>query len=203
MNLYLRYFDDEVVVTNVDAALDFIRSIQGFNVTPQFEADFREYAGGTIPFPKRYKVRQRVYFIVIKTTAATLEEFKANGKNVGLDGMVEDELGGNAPRLRQKDLARIRLNDECPGWYEGTIYFKRVISNPNTGKSDYVDTTFSALVKAYSAQDCYNRLIDHLQSRDDVDPRSQYPSARGKNFRYEYLGIKPLSELNVEPVSER
>ena len=75
MNLYIRYFEDEVVVTTVDAALDFIRSIQDFKVTPQFEAEFRDYAEGSIPFPKRYKVRPRVYFIVIKTQASTLEEF--------------------------------------------------------------------------------------------------------------------------------
>ena len=80
MNLYIRYFDDEVVVASVDEALDFIRTIQGFDVTPQFEEDFRQYADGNMPFPKRYKVRPRVYFIVIKTLANNLEEFKANGK---------------------------------------------------------------------------------------------------------------------------
>lgn len=35
MNLYLRYFDKETLVTNVDDALDFLRSIQeiGMNET--------------------------------------------------------------------------------------------------------------------------------------------------------------------------
>lgn len=197
MNLYLRYFDEEIVVTSVDEALAFIRGIQGFNYTPQFEEEFREYVEGTIPFPKRYKVRPRVYFIVIKTTAATLEEFKANGK--GAAAVPGDEEGTQAekPRMRQKDLLRLRLNDECPGWYEGVVNFKRVIVNHETGKSDYCDTTFAALVKAFSPQDCYNRIIEHLQSRDDIDPRSQFPSVKGKNFKYTYIGLKPLSELNV------
>lgn len=193
MNLYIRYFDDEVVVDTVDAALDFIRTIQGFTITPQFEAEFREYAEGPIPFPKRYKVHPRVYFIVIKTQASTLEEFKANGKGDGNDNAPQR----HEPMLRPKDLVRLRLNDECPGWYEGAVTFKRVITVPETGKFDYQDTTFSALVKAYSAQDCYDRIIDYLRSRPDVDPRSQFPSAKGKNFEYSYVGLKPYSELNV------
>ena len=197
MNLYIRYFDDEVVVTTIDAALDFIRSIEDFKFTPQFEAEFREYAEGSSPFPKRYKVRPRVYFIVIKTTAETLAEFKANGK--GSSDVAADGGGAGEPEAytRPKDLIRQRLTDECPGWYEGMVRFKRVIVIPETGKYDYQDTTFSALVKAYSAQDCYNRIVDYLRSREDIDPRSQFPSVKGKNFQYSYIGLKPLSELNV------
>lgn len=207
MNLYIRYFDDEVVVKSVDEALQFISGIQGFSITPKFEEEFRQYVEGSMPYPKRYKVRSRVYFIVIKTTAESLEEFKANGKaaqeanklqgeemaDVTADGEVEK------PRLylRPKEQALMRLNDELPGWYEGVINFKRVIKNPTTGKFDYVDTTFVARVKAYSGMDCYNRLIDHLHTRTDIDARSQYPSPKGKNFRFTYLGFKPYEELDV------
>ena len=194
MNLYIRYFDDEVVVTSVEDALEFIRGVQGFNVTPEFEKEFREYAESSIPFPKRYKVRPRVYFIVIKTAAATLAEFKANGKA----GAAEN--GGEPMQssvMSMKNAYRLRLTDECPGWYEGTLNFKRVVINPDTGKYDYKDTVFSAITKAYSPLDCYNRIIEHLHNRTDVDPRSQFPSSKGKNFHYEFLGFKPLSELNV------
>ena len=200
MNLYIRYFDDEVVVASVDEALDFIRTIQGFDVTPQFEEDFRQYADGNMPFPKRYKVRPRVYFIVIKTQAANLEEFKAIGKGAGKEGEQTDtqtEAAPAKPNLRPKDLIQLRLNDELPGWYEGTIYFKRVVIVPETGKFDYKDTVFTAHVKAFSAMDCYNHIIDHLRTRADIDPRSQFPSAKGKNFRYTYLGFKPYAELSV------
>jgi len=34
--------------------------------------------------------------------------------------------------------------------------------------------------------DCYNRIVEHLRER--VDPRSQFPSAKGKNFKFKYLG---------------
>ena len=192
MNLYLRYFDDEVVVTSADEALEFISHIDGFNMTPDFVEDFREYTEGSMPFPKKYKVRPRVYFIVIKTQASTLEEFKANGK--GGEEQFDDEFQG----FRRRDpYTTIRLNEECPGWYDGTLNFKRVVINSNTGKFDYMDTTFQALVKAVSPLDCYNRIVEHLRSRDDVDPRSQFPSAKGKNYKYVYLGLKPYEELGV------
>lgn len=207
MNLYIRYFDDEVVVKSVDEALQFISCIQGFNFTPQFEKDFRQYVESPMPYPKRYKVRARVYFIVIKTTAETLEEFKANGKATqegtfdeaaSMSEAVEGTLT-EKPRtyLRPKEQALMRLNDEMPGWYEATVNFKRVIKVPETGKFEYIDTTFVARVKAISGMDCYNRVIDHLRTRSDIDPRSQFPSARGKNFIYTYLGFKPYAELNV------
>lgn len=211
MNLYIRYFDDEVVVKDVEEALQFISTIQGFNITPQFEEDFRSYAGSPMPYPKRYKVRARVYFIVIKTTAATLEEFKANGKAAQAQNMgfpveggepspveLEAQFTAEAPRaaLRPREQHMIRLNDEHPGWYEASIHFKRVIRKPS-GKCDYVDTDFVARLKAHSGMDCYNRIIDHLHTRADIDPRSQFPSPKGKNYRFTFLGFKPYAELGV------
>jgi alkanesulfonate monooxygenase SsuD/methylene tetrahydromethanopterin reductase-like flavin-dependent oxidoreductase (luciferase family) len=193
-------------VRSVEEALGFIAGIQGFNMTPQFEEDFRQYVEGPMPYPKRYKVRARIYFIVIKTMAESLEEFKANGKNMQeakageeLEGM---ELQGGEviekPRfLRPKEQALLRLNDELPGWYEATVNFKRVVRNLDTGKFDYVDTTFVARVKAFSGMDCYNRVIDHLRTRSDIDPRSQFPSAKGKNYQFTYLGFKPYAEVAV------
>ena len=199
MNLYIRYFNDEIVTTSIEEALEFIRGIQGFVVTPQFEADFRQYAEGSMPFPKRYKVRTRVYFIVIKTTATTLAEFKANGKGGQMaDENVLDPIAEtDRPTMSQKQQMQMRLNDVMPGWYEGAMNFKRVVKNNATGKFNYIDTIFVARVKAHSPMECYERIVDHLRTRADVDPRSQFPSAKGKNFRYTYLGIKPYAEINV------
>ncbi len=192
MNLYIRFFDDERVVTSIDDALAFIASFQGFNLTPEFEADFRKYVDSDVVYPKRYKVRPRIYFIVIKTTATSIDEFKANGKHQS-DAQVEDR----EHVFRPKDLVSRRLNDEMPGWYEGTINFKRIVYFPETDRYDYVDTSFSALTKAWSPMDCYNRLANYIRSREDIDQRSQLPSPKGKNFIYEYIGLKPLNELNV------
>ena len=82
--------------------------------------------------------------------------------------------------------AVMRLNEELPGWYEGSLDFKRVLMVPGTGKFQYRDTHFVARCKAVSGIDCYNRIVDYLRGR--VDNRSQFPSAKGKNFKFSYLG---------------
>ncbi len=195
MNLYIRYFDDEAIVTSVDEALAFISTFQDFHMTEQFIEDFRQYAEGPMPYPKRYKVHSRIYFIVIKTTASTIEEFKANGKNKTKE-RTKDESSTEQAQVEQQRPMPHSLIEEQPGWYEGNITFKRVVMLA-TGKFDTVDTAFTARVKAHSPQDCYNQIIDYLHSRSDIDARSQYPSIRGKNFQYTYLGIKPLHELPI------
>ena len=159
MNLYLRYFDRETLVSTVDEALDFLRSIDEIEMTPLLEADIREYAESDIYYPKRYKVHPRVYFIIMKAPVPAL----------------------------------VRLNELREGWYEGVVDFKRVLLIPATGKFQYRDTQFVARVKASSGMECYERIIDHL--RDKVDERSQFPSAKGKNFKFRYLG-KAKDQVN-------
>lgn len=182
MNLYLRYFDRETLVSNVDDALDFLRSIPEINLDNELEADIREYAVSDVYYPKRYKVRPRVYFIIIKTTAETMQDFKekkavrSNPDSVGIEH--RDALTTSAIT---------RLTEENPGWYEGSLDFKRVVMIPATGKHEYRDTHFVAACKAISGKDCYNRIVEHLRER--VDNRSQFPSAKGKNFRFRYLGM--------------
>ena len=176
MNLYLRYFDREILVTNVDEAIDFLSSIDEIGMNPVLERDVRDYAASDVYYPKRYKIRPRVYFIVIKTEAATMEDFKEKKA-------VHPNLGPNGKIVAP---AVMRLNEERFGWYEGTIDFKRVLLVPGTSKFQYRDTHFVASCKAESGLDCYNRIVDHLSQR--VDPRSQFPSAKGKNFKFRYLG---------------
>ena len=177
MNLYLRYFDQETFVKNVDEAIDFLKSIPEINLDATLEADIRDYAASDVCYPKRYKVRPRVYFIVIKTSAASMRDFKDKKalRNSGLD----HHDNGNS--------TLVKLNQELPGWYEGSLDFKRVVLIPATGKFEYRDTHFVANVKAMSAIDCYNRIVEHLRQR--VDNRSQFPSAKGKNFSFRYLGM--------------
>ena len=176
MNLYLRYFDSEVLVSSVDEALDFLSSIPEIDVSPDLERDLREYAASDVGYPKRYKVRSRVYFIVIKTLAATMRDFK------------EKKALRPAPAPKaENDGVLASLTTHKPGWYEGALDFKRVVLVPATGKHEYRDTHYVARVKAHSAMDCYNRIIENL--RDRVDGRSQFPSVKGKNFKFRYLGM--------------
>ena len=177
MNLYLRYFDNEILVSTVDEALDFLNSIPDIDMDEDMEADIRDYVASNVFYPKRYKVRSRVYFIIIKTEAATMTDFKQK-KALRTPASAAD----NAVQ---------KLNEENPGWYEGTLNFKRVVMIPSTGKHEYRDTLFVANCKAQSGLDCYNRIVEHLRSR--VDGRSQFPSAKGKNFKFKYLCLLAMS----------
>ncbi len=174
MNLYIRYFDKEILVPTVDEAISFLSDIQEIGMNPVLEKDIREYVASDVFYPKRYKTRPRVYFIIIKTDAESMQDFKEKKA-------VHPDLN---PKVAPSTMAR--LNEEQFGWYEGAIDFKRVQMVPGTGKFQYRDTHFVARCKAVSGIDCYNRIVDHLSQR--VDPRSQFPSAKGKNFKFTYLG---------------
>ncbi|MBR1484835.1 MAG: hypothetical protein IJ612_03995 [Prevotella sp.] len=178
MNLYLRYFNNETLVYSVDEAIDFLKGIDEIEMTPVLEADIRDYAASDVFFPKRYKIRPRVYFIIIKTEAATMLDFKEKR------ALRSD---GGAEKVRTASPMVQKLNEEREGWYEGEMDFKRVVLTPGTGKFQYRDTHFAAQVKARSGMDCYNRIVEHLRQR--VDERSQFPSVKGKNFRYRFLGL--------------
>jgi len=176
MNLYLRYFDNETLVTSVDEAIAFLADIEQIGMNPVLEADIRDYAASDVFYPKRYKIRPRVYFIIIKTEAATMQDFK---EKKALHATGSDKGQAMSPQLQ-------KLNEKNFGWYEGVMDFKRVLLIPSTGKYQYRDAHFVARVKAESGIDCYNRIVDHLRER--VDERSQFPSAKGKNFSFRYLG---------------
>ena len=179
MNLYLRYFNREVLVSSVEEALDFLSSIPDIVLTHALEGDIRAYVASDVSYPKRYKVHQRAYFIIIKTTATTMTDFKE-----------KKAMQPNIPLMEKHALATsamTRLTEMQPGWYEGSLNFKRVVLVPATGKHEYRDTLFVVQCKANSGQDCYDRIVEYLRTR--VDNRSQFPSAKGKNFQFRYLGM--------------
>lgn len=180
MNLYIRYFDTEVVVQSAEMALDFLSSIPEIDVDEFLVNDLTQYYHSQMPYPKRYKVRGRNYFIVIKTLANTLEEFKDNAGTT----RVAKQSNQERKEQEERDLKAFR-----PGWYDATIFFRRVVQMPQDGKCQYFDTDFRVRLKACSVQDCYERVCDHLRNRYDVDMRSQLPSIRGRNFTCLYLGM--------------
>lgn len=177
MNLYVRYFDKETLVHNAEEVIDFLSHIDGIGMNNVMAQDVRDYVESNFYYPKRYKVRPRVYFIIIKTEAATMEDFKAKKA-------VHSVIAPKVDKQTTPVMARLRIAKE--GWYEGSIAFKRVLQVPGTGKFQYKDTTFVARCKASSGLDCYNRIVGYLKER--VDPRSQFPSVKGKNFKFTYLG---------------
>lgn len=196
MNLYIRYFDLETLVTNVDDALAFLDSIDDFQLDDKIADDVRYFYESDVRYPKRYKVKPRVYFIMIKTEAKTMQDFK-DKKAIMTDSSdalsyndssseYQQLLSPKELRLREQEEIANRINFINEGWYECEINFKRVVSNHATGKSEYRDCTFVAQCKAQSGKDCYDKIIEHLKQR--VDSRSQFPSIKGKNFSFYYLG---------------
>ena len=125
MNLYLRYFSEETLVHSVDEAVNFLTSLSDFRVDENMINDLRQFAESSVSYPKRYKIRPRVYFIVIKTTANTMEEFKANNKKNATATDSTNEAAAPHKNDKQAELA-----EEKKGWYEGSIMFKRVIPIP-------------------------------------------------------------------------
>lgn len=186
MNIYVRYFDYETVTHSLDELIDFLASLNEIAVDTELVEELSAYINSDIPYPKRCKVRPRVYFILIKTTANNLEEFKANRKGDGTDTSAAAYYQHDVSSRKEGRMQLIQEPNE--GWYLGRLNFKRVLLIPGTTKFQYRDTIFSAYVKAESAQHCYNRIVEHLKNRQDVDPRSQFPSVKGSNFNYEFLG---------------
>ncbi len=213
MNIYARYFDHDTLAHNLDELLSFLASIPEIPLSKRMIDDVKAYVDSDLPYPKRYKIRPRVYFILIKTEAQTMEEFKqrrigqptATGDFPLTDNPAQNEVGKpsftqraeatpsalNAPvRMGRKELRMAELTQRRLGWYRAALTIKRVITIPNTQKCEYKDTRFEAYVNAANGQQCYDKIIEHLRNRPELDSRSQLPSARGNNFEFEYLGTR-------------
>lgn len=192
MNLYIRFFKDEVLAHSVDEAVDFLSGLDlgDFKLDDDFRAGLETFMNTENVYPKRYKVRQNIYFTVIRTDKETLEDFTAGHESPRQEGSVlnkslfDDE--GESPAKRRARLNKIY--DVQPGWYDMTLTFKRVLSIPGTGKFQYRDDSIRVCCTAKSGIDCYNRVIAYLRSREDIDQRSQFPSVKGNNVVYTYLG---------------
>lgn len=201
MNIYARYFNQDILVHSFDELMDFLSSIQEIPITQRLVDEVRAYVQSDMPYPRRYKIRPRVYFIMIKTTAETMEEFKSHRK----EAIAEDAPVVMRPAdavQTKKEIKAAQLAEERSGWYYATIVFKRVIQVAATTKFRYQDTVFEAFVRANSGAECFDKVIAHLKNRPEVDSRSQFPSARGSNFTFEYVGTELPTEDGEEAVCE-
>lgn len=193
MNLYLRFFTEEVLVETPEQAIDFLMRLPDVRVDDALCHELISYAQSANSRPKRFKLSAKVYFIVIKTSAKTMEEFKEYNKEIQLAATAAAAANAAATGEHPLVAKEQQVNDyakEMPGWYRAQIMFKRIVTIPATRKCCYMDTQFEVRLKARSVQDCYNRVVDHLRNRADVDPRSQFPSIRGRDFKAEYLGME-------------
>ena len=184
MNLYVRYFDYETLATNMNEVAEFISSIKEINVDENSLARVKNFWESDNAYPFRLKVSFSNYVLFLKTDAHDLPEFKY------LEQLRKENNGdGVAPQTMSEKKRSLldALNEPKEGWYEATLMFKRVVQIRTTNKFQYRDTRFKVRLKAASPMDCYNRVVEHLRNRQDVDPRSQFPSAKSANFVYTFL----------------
>lgn len=189
MNLYVRYFDHEYLATSVDEALDFLRTIEEIKLESNAASRILTFLNSSNLYPFRLKVSYSNYVLFLKTEATTIEQFKEE-QTLRKEQKAERVI---TMAERKKNIMDA-LNEPKTGWWEAGLVFKRVLVMPETGKCKYVDTPFRARMKANSAMDAYNRIVEHLQGRPEVDPRSQFPSAKSDKFDYKFLGDDNASE---------
>lgn len=201
MNYYIRFFDKDVLVSSYEEAYDFLASI------PQIKMDdvrgdiLKKFIEGPSKFPLRLKVTPKVYALVLKTDETDIDKLRggnSNERHLTAPMPDESEFGNHRPadmavppidEWKRRTYDRMmQLNDEVPGIYEGCLIFKRVVPiEENSMKVCYKDTRFTARMRAFSGLDCYNQIVEHLKGRQDVDPRSQYPSAKSSKFDFKLL----------------
>ena len=195
MNLYVRYFDHECLAKSVEEAIDFLRSIPEIKVESNAASRITTFLNSSNLYPFRLKVSYSNYVLFLKTEAENLEQFKEE------EAMRKEQKAERITTMAERKKTILdALNEEKVGWWEAALTFKRVLTIPDTGKCNYVDTPFRVRLRALSAMDAYNRIINHLKNRPEVDPRSQFPSAKSDKFEYQFIGEE--SENAEEPTSE-
>ncbi|MDY6257939.1 MAG: hypothetical protein SPL58_08240 [Bacteroidaceae bacterium] len=183
MNLYVRYFDHECLAKSVEEAIDFLRSIPEIKVESNAASRITTFLNSSNLYPFRLKVSYSNYVLFLKTEAENLEQFKEE------EAMRKEQKAERITTMAERKKTILdALNEEKVGWWEAALTFKRVLTIPETGKCKYVDTPFRVRLRALSAMDAYNRIINHLKNRPEVDPRSQFPSAKSDKFEYQFIG---------------
>ena len=184
MNIYARYFDQETIASSFEELITFLASIPEISITTELIDNVKAYVDSPLPYPKRYKIRPRVYFILIKTTAQNIQEFKS--KRVKEES--EDEIPNINTSQNFKEERISKLSEEKLGWYKVSLTIKRMVHIRELQKFQYQDNIIKAYINAESPIDCYQRLVEYFKSRDDIDPRSQIPSAKSDSFKFHYIG---------------
>lgn len=200
MNLYVRYFDNECVVKSVDEAIGFLSGIEEIKLDNNAANRITTFLNSSNLYPFRLKVSYSNYVLFLKTEAETIEQFKIE------EQQRKEQKNSDGSHLQtmaeRKKSILDALNEPHEGWYEASLTFKRVILVPETQKFQYIDTPFRVRCTAKSAMDCYNRIIEHLKSRPEVDHRSQFPSAKSTSFEYKFLDDINNEEIQEAPAIE-
>ncbi len=167
MNYYARYFDSESVLNTPNELVNFIASIPQITMTDELSAAILKFCEDKTSFPRHFRLPNKHTFIVIKTNASSLDEFKTVGANGGV----------------QNTEAKNSAMDELrPGKYRVSMTFRRAVVTPESRKCLFVDELFEVEMLAQSQRQCYEVVLEHLKNHPDLDARSQFPSIRSDNF---------------------
>ena len=150
---------------------------------------------------------QGVEFIAINTDKQVLAVSKADQKlqigeklTKGFGAGANPEIGQKAAEESEEEIPNIntsqnfkeerisKLSEEKLGWYKVSLTIKRMVHIRELQKFQYQDNIIKAYINAESPIDCYQRLVEYFKSRDDIDPRSQIPSAKSDSFKFQYIG---------------
>ncbi|MBO4674064.1 MAG: hypothetical protein J5616_06925 [Bacteroidaceae bacterium] len=197
MNLYVRYFDREYLAKTVDEALEFLQTIEEIKLESNAASRINTFLSSSNLYPFRLKVSFSNYVLFLKTEADTIEQFKEEEAK-----RKEQKADRVTTMAERKKNILDALNEEFVGWWDTALTFKRVITMPDTGKCKYIDTRFHVRQRAKSAMDAYNHIIDHLLDRPDVDPRSQFPSAKSDKYEHTFLGEELPEQASEAPAEE-
>ncbi|MBR5466548.1 MAG: hypothetical protein IKU79_03985 [Bacteroidaceae bacterium] len=180
MNYYVRYFDSEEVLSSPEALVEYVASIPQIIMTEELADAILKFCEDKTSFPRHFRLPNKNTFIVIKTNAETLEEFKTRGAN---GGSLTPQQPSDSDNLENKEVKVSPADEIKPGLYDVTMIFRRAIVNPETRKCSFVEETFRVEMLAQSQRQCFDVVIEHLKSHPDIDSRSQYPSIRSTNFK--------------------
>ncbi len=192
MNLYIRYFEQDTIAHNMDEVVAFLETIHDFKYSEEAVNRVNLYYTSNNLYPFRLKVNYSNYILFLKTEADTIEEFREMEQ---IKKAQKEAAGVQHVPEKRKSILEL-MSEPNPGWYEAALTFKRVVPIQFTNKFQYRDTRFRVRLKAGSPMDCYNKIVNHLRNRQDVDQRSQFPSAKSSNFEYTYLGKEDPEDVH-------
>lgn len=174
MNYYVRYFDEETLTGSMKETFDFLSGLEDIEMDDNCVSQVEEYFTTDQKGMRKFVMPNHKSFIVIKTTAGSLEEFKKNNQ----------KSAESAP----KAAGQKNFDIEQKGWYECSMTISRMLTNPETGKSFYYMDTMVAKVNAGTPREAYEKMVKHVHDNPEIDSRSQIPAAANKNFQYRFLG---------------
>ena len=63
MNIYVRFFDFDTLVSDEDGVIQFLQAIPDVELTDEIVDEIKDYINSETTYPKRLKIRPHIYFM--------------------------------------------------------------------------------------------------------------------------------------------